>query len=282
LHKAAHFTIMTQTWVPDFAGRSPMFLPLRRHVATLRGADWPDMAQLQRMLDANVPPPVSGSGRRLRLVAPQPRGTAPEDKYEARIYLNGEVELRPANWHDLMNALVWLVFPRAKAALNARHYRALLQQRSAGALNRGPLQDAMTLFDEGGVIVAGDADLLLLLREFRWKELFWHNRARVASHMRFYLFGHALYEKALHPYAGITGRGILFEVNENFFGAGTGAQIAQLDAMLEKSLLDEGAWKATRELAPVPVLGVPGWCPDNERSEYYDNTDYFRPGRSRG
>lgn len=255
-----------------------MFLPLRRHGAALRGTDWPDMAELQRMLDANAPPPVSGGGMRLRLVAPQPRGTALEDKYEARIYLKGEVELRPANWHDLMNALVWLTFPRAKAALNARHYRALQQQRSTGASNRGPLQDAMALFDEGGVVVAGDAGLLRLLREFRWKELFWCNRARVASRMRFYLFGHALYEKALHPYAGITGRGILFEVSEDFLGAGIAAQTAQLDAMLEQSLLDEGAWKTTRELAPVPVLGVPGWCPGNERAEYYDNTDYFRPG----
>lgn len=273
---------MTQTWVPDFVERSPMFLPLRPHGAALRSADWPDMAQLQRMLDANVPPAVSGGGMRLRLVAPQARGAALEDKYEARIYLRGEVELRPANWHDLMNALVWLAFPRAKAALNARHYRALLRQRSAGVPNRGPLQDAMTLFDEGGVVVAGDAGLLQLLREFRWKELFWHNRARVESRMRFYLFGHALYEKALSPYAGITGRGILFEAGGDFLGAGTGAQIAQLDAMLEKSLLDDGAWNTTRELAPVPVLGVPGWCPDNARAEYYDNTDYFRPGRGRG
>lgn len=270
---------MTQTWVPDFAGRSPMFLPLRRHGAALRGTDWPGMVELQRMLDANAPPPVSGGGVRLRFVAPQPRGVALEDKYEARIYLKGEVQLRPANWHDLMNALVWLTFPRAKAALNARHYRALLQQHASGAPNRGPLQDAMTLFDEGGVILAGDVGLLRLLREFSWKELFWHNRGRVASHMRFYLFGHALYEKALHPYTGITGRGILFEAGEDFLGAGITAQIAQLDAMLEKSLLDEDAWKATRELAPVPVLGVPGWCPDNERAEYYDNTSYFRRGR---
>jgi hypothetical protein len=34
-----------------------------------------------------------------------------------------------------------------------------------------------------------------------------------------------------------------------------------------------------RELAVLPVLGVPGWCRDNEREGFYDNADYFRSGR---
>ena len=34
------------------------------------------------------------------------------------------------------------------------------------------------------------------------------------------------------------------------------------------------------ELAPLPVLGVPGWWPDNEAQGFYDNSDYFRPGRA--
>jgi len=39
---------------------------------------------------------------------------------------------------------------------------------------------------------------------------------------------------------------------------------------------------ATRELTPVPILGVPGWCEDNARERYYDNPDYFRPARRTG
>jgi len=34
-----------------------------------------------------------------------------------------------------------------------------------------------------------------------------------------------------------------------------------------------------RELSPLPVLGVPGWWPDNERESFYDDADYFRSGR---
>ena len=142
----------------------------------------------------------------LRLVPQGRRRRALEEKHEARTFLAGELQVRDRSWHDLFNLLVWLAFPRAKAALNARHYAALVAQRAAGAANRGPAQDALTLFDEGGVIVAScDDQLLSMLSEFRWKELFWHRRYEARSRMRFMLFGHALYEKALRPFLGITG-----------------------------------------------------------------------------
>jgi hypothetical protein len=35
-----------------------------------------------------------------------------------------------------------------------------------------------------------------------------------------------------------------------------------------------------RELSPLPVLGVPGWWGGNEQENFYENTDYFRPGRN--
>jgi hypothetical protein len=56
-------------------------------------------------------------------------------------------------------------------------------------------------------------------------------------------------------------------------------QIAGLDTRIAAHLSDLGRLRATRELAVVPVLGVPGWCADNEREAYYDDRDYFRPGR---
>ena len=233
------------------------------------------------LADARDPRVLTRGGAPLRFVEQGAKAAAFEDKYEVRIYLRGEVQVRAANWHDLLNALVWLTFPHAKAALNERHYHALRKQQAAGAPNRGPLQDAMTLFDEGGVIVvANDEALLAQMREFKWKELFWRNRARVVSAMRFFLFGHALYEKALQPFIGITGRGMMFQVGADFFPAPLAAQLERLDAMLAQRLLDTAALNTTRDLAPVPILGVPGWCADNGRESYYDNVDYFRPGRA--
>ena len=106
--------------------------------------------------------------------------------------------------------------------------------------------------------------------------MFWRRRPEVLQSMRFYLFGHALYEKALAPFAGVTGRGVIFEVAEKFLGMPLAQQLAELDARLAKTIDDATRFTATRELAPVPVLGVPGWCADNEREAYYENPAYFR------
>jgi hypothetical protein len=269
-------------WDPDFLDRSPMFEPLRQHAAALIGASWPTLDELQRVLALRGPRLTSRRGAPLSFVTQGRKGSTWEEKYEARIYLKGEIQIRPENWHDLLNALVWLTFPQAKAALNERHYCALLDQQRVRAKNRGPVQDTMTLFDEGGVIVAArDHALLRMLQEFAWKDLFWRNRMRAMAGMRFHLFGHALYEKALHPFAGITGRGVLVEVDAAFFDDPLAVQIARLDTRVAERLLDPARMCSTRELAPVPILGVPGWCAANTRESYYDDIDHFRPGRGR-
>jgi len=268
-------------WDPHFVDRSPMFEPLRPHAAGF-GANWPSLAELQSLLDRRVPPVRNAGGLPLRVVPQSRRPVALEDGYEARVFLRGELQSRERNWHDLLNVLVWLAFPRAKAALNERHFRALqaLGQCGAGARNRGPAQDALTLFDEGGVIVAAtDESLLGMIHAFEWKELFWGRRNDVRSRMRFFLFGHALYEKSLAPFAGITARGILVETSDDLLQAPPAALLGNLDARAASWIGDPSALSGTRDLAPVPILGVPGWCAGNEREEYYDNLDYFRPGR---
>jgi hypothetical protein len=268
-------------WDAGFLARSPMFEPLRAHAGVF-DARWPRLADLQRLLDSRNPPPRNAGGTPLRVVPQRRRAVAFEDGYEPRIYLKGELQVREGSWHDLFNVLVWLSFPLAKAALNERHYLALGAQRARGAGNRGPLQDALTLFDEGGVIVASsDDELLACLRDWRWKDLFWRNRARLHARMRFSLFGHAVYEKALRPFIGITSRGILLKVGRDLLGAPLPEQVAALDAMTARHLGDVRSVLATRELAVVPVLGVPGWHADNGREEFYDDADYFRPRRKR-
>lgn len=272
--------VTVETWDPDFLARSPMFEPLRVNAAAAFPARWPELADLQKLLEQRRPPVHVAGGASLKVVAQGRKPAVLEDRYEARIYLKGELQVRSRNWHDLLNVLVWLAFPRAKAALNARHYAALLSQRAAGTANRGPAQDALTLFDEGGVIVASsDGELLTLLRGFRWKELFWDNRERVRERMRFHLFGHALYEKALAPFLGVTGRGILLEVEPELLRAPPAEQLDQLDARVAAHIAAPGRLSATRELAPVPILGVPGWCAETERKDFYDDAEYFRPGR---
>jgi hypothetical protein len=269
-------------WDTEKTKASPLFEALRIHGGAIFDASRPALEDFQGLLDAREPRVCVSNGKPLRLVRQGPRTSVPEEKYEARTYLHGELQVRENNLHDTFNVLVWLAFPRAKAALNARHFAALKEQTTTGAANRGPVQDALTLFDESGaVVVASDEELLALLREWRWKELFWENRARLVERMRFILFGHAVYEKALDPFLGIVSRGMLLKVEPELLAAPPRERLAELDIRLAAHIRDPGSILVTRELAVVPILGVPGWHPDNGREGFYDNTDYFQPARSR-
>lgn len=265
-------------WDPDFLARSPMFEPLRACAPHWPDGRWPDAAVLQELLDRRRPPIRVSSGAPLCIVPQLRRAGRPELSYEARIFLRGELQVRPNDWHDLLNLMVWLAFPRAKAALNARHHAAYLKRAPTGATNRGPVEDALTLFDEGGVLVAATSpDLIGLLHAFKWKELFWRRRREVVESMRFLLFGHALYEKALRPFAGITGRGIFFDIDESFLRMSPAAQLAELDGRLADHIAASDRLTAPKDLLIVPILGVPGWCAENEIESYYDDSQHFRP-----
>jgi hypothetical protein len=219
---------------------------------------------------------VNARGERLHFVEQTGKPSDFVTQFEPRTYLRAEVPLRPRNWHDLFNALVWMGFPRAKAALNARHFAAL----DAHDLERSPTRDALTHFDEDGVVVtSSDATLLQLLREHQWTALFVERRGDVRVHLRVYVFGHALYDKARDPFIGLTGKALLFEVGERVAGESAAAELERIDRMLASRVLNEQSLCSPRELAPLPLLGVPDWWPANEDPRFYDNTDYFRPAR---
>lgn len=268
-------------WNQDALLLSPLFSPLHPYVAQLPRYDFPVLNDFNALLVAHASVIKVQSGCELSFV-PQQTGTLGfESQYEPRCYLSGEVQTRANNWHDLFNALVWLAFPRTKSAINARHYQALRQANHPESTSqRGAVRDTNTLMDESGVIVAcADKELAHLLRQFKWNELFWQRRSEVQSRMGFYLFGHGLYEKALRPYVGITGQGIILDVNAEFFTWPQDSQLAHLDEQLAAFWANDENCRDTRELSPVPLLGVPGWCAENNVADYYDNTAYFRPGR---
>jgi hypothetical protein len=268
----------TPEWNQAALLQSPLFAPLHPILADLEAGGFPTLQDCNALLTSRPLLITVQSGSPLRFVA-QECGKLPfEAQYEPRCYLKGEVQMRAHNWHDLLNALVWLTFPKTKSILNARHYDALIEERASAIPRRGAVRDVNTLLDESGVIVVyADADLAELLRNFKWKELFWQRREQVRAGMGFYLFGHGLYEKALQPYVGMTGQGLLLAVEPAFFSWPLAQQLAYLDSLLADYLAEH--CRNTRDLSPVPLLGVPGWAADNNCAAYYDNTAYFRPGR---
>jgi len=252
---------------------SPAFATLAPLIEQLPEDHFPTLAQLNRMCDERDA--VSGGGVPIEFV---PQEGKTDEPYETRVYARGKVLTRSHNWHDLFNALVWITFPRTKAAINRHHYREMLARQGEGL--RGTPRDVLTLFDEGGVIVVSSAaELGALLRDFKWKELFWQRRAEVVAAMRFFVFGHSIYEKALQPYKGITAKTVIFDVPARELERPLPQQLASLDARLAKYFGEPEVLAATEAYAPLPVLGIPGWTVGNEDERYYDDTRHFRPGR---
>ncbi len=270
----------SHTWNPSALQLSPMFAPLQPLISSFEMGKFPTLMDINLLLESCHPPIGVQGGYPLRFVPQEPGRLGFEAQYEPRCYLTGEVQTRPDNWHDFFNAMVWLTFPKAKAAINFRHYQALIQKTDPLESQRGSVRDMATLLDESGVIVVcADAGLAEQLCTFQWKELFWHNRDKLQAAMSFYIFGHGLYEKALQPYLGMTGQGLILHVPAEFFNIALPEQLSYLDARVAEYLDNPAHCLSPRELHPVPLLGIPGWSHENEVSAFYDNRSYFREGR---
>lgn len=207
-------------------------------------------------LQAAAPPPV-------RFV-PQ-EALKPGEAYEAFIFRTGEVPTRN-NLHDFFNGLAWLHFPVAKRRLNELQ-AAEIARRGIGA-SRGPVRDALTLFDENGAVLDAPPVLWDALLARDWHRLFVAERARW-SEARLLVFGHALLEKLTAPRKGLTAHVLL--------APGALQSIYPRDQCIAGAL--SAAHLATKPFVPLPVLGVPGWWSENADFCFYDDPDVFRPHR---
>ena len=190
--------------------------------------------------------------------------------YESFIYEQGACPSRD-NLHDLFNGLTWLAYPRTKARLN--QLQAAQIASDGVAQQRGPLRDALTLFDENGAVLLASEVLREALRQRAWQRLFWELRPLWAQ-ARLLVFGHALQEKLQQPRKAMTAHVYL---------PSTDLAEADLDAGLAVGL--QAADLAEKPYWPLPILGVPGWYLPNENISFYDDAFVFRPaaaGRQRG
>jgi hypothetical protein len=243
----------------------PAFAPYQDQITALaldRG--FPGLNTLNALADQHHL--VNAGNIPLHFTAPDRHLSARD--YEHHIHQSGCGPTRIDNWHDVMNALVWLRFPQFKAALNAAHGAAMASE--TGTL-RGRRRDALTVLDESGVwVIVDDASLTTLLAQRQWRALFWEQRAAVLGHMQFVVVGHALLEKMLQPYPALTGKCLLLESPEPILNTVHLNQI-QIQATLALDSLN-----TPHLLVPLPLLGIPGWDESNAHPAYYDNATIFR------
>jgi hypothetical protein len=188
---------------------------------------------------------------------------APGEPYERHVFERGTCPTRE-NLHDFFNGLCWLGLPLAKSTLN-RLQAAEIARAGVGA-RRGAVRDAITLFDENGALFQAPAALWSALLARDWRRLFVDLRP-LWAHARLLVFGHALLEKLVRPRKEIT-------AHVWCVPCPAGA-MAEVDEWLAAQLTPERL--ARKPLTPLPLMGIPGWCPGNENFSFYDDSLVFRP-----
>ena len=259
---------------------SPEALPARHALApraaqALAGIDWqqawlggwrgPGQAvQQQVQAGASMAQALNAHGGAPVSFVPQPdlpSGMA----YEQFICERGTVPTRD-NLHDFFNGLCWMRFPETKKRLNQLQ-AAEISAAGVTAL-RGPVRDALTVFDENAAFLLAPPPLWRALEARDWQRLFVGLRP-LWKEAQLVLFGHALLEKLVCARKPITAH--IYRAQPAI------DSIAALDAWVAGDLSADKL--ACKPFLPLPVLGVPGWWPGNEDFSFYDDLSVFRPRR---
>jgi len=195
-----------------------------------------------------------------------PQSDLPDGQaYEQFIFETGTVPTRD-NLHDFFNGLCWMRFPLTKKKLN--QLQAAEIAAAGVAPLRGPVRDALTVFDENAAFLSAPQPLWDALAGRDWQRLFVDLRP-LWQQAQLVLFGHALLEKLVYPRKPITAHIYRAQPAMN--------SIADLDAWVAADLSADKL--AAKPFLPLPVLGVPLWWPDNENFSFYDDSFVFRPRR---
>jgi hypothetical protein len=217
---------------------------------------------------AAMPSPIELASGPLRFVAGN--SAPPGEAYEAFIARTACVPTRN-NLHDLFNGLAWLRFPRIKRRLN--ELQAAQIALDGIKLRRGPLRDALTVLDENGALMLAPPLLRQALLARDWRGLFVTHRA-LWKHARFAVFGHALLEKlTVSPRKNLTAHVLVLPPGLEVDAS------ADFDALVKSAALNAD-WLTGKPFAPLPVMGIPGWCRENENFSFYDDSEVFRPRRT--
>jgi hypothetical protein len=200
--------------------------------------------------------------------------------YEQRIAA-GVVATRAANWHDLLNALVWLRYPRIKRALNAAQLSGIAE---VGPRDRTRRQCALTHFDEAGAIVlVADDDLLAQWDAHDWPGLMGVHADDWGERIAVRVFGHATLEHALADGQLLVAKAIALRAGAEqvrAFARGEAAATACIDARVAALVAAGDELIDPQDLRPLPLSGVPGWHPLSGDAAFLRNAPCFRPLRS--
>jgi len=249
----------------------PYWQDYRVFLQQLSGETFPDCDELNALLPDSL---RSTSGQTIHFT---PSTELDDTAYEQRIHHSGQVSTRPDSWHDLFNALVWMRFPRLKVAMNALHYQSDIQTEDG---TRGSQRDALTLFDECGVVVfSSDLAALTALAHRNWPEVFQAGQQPdlQVGKLHYIISGHAMLEKYLSPYKSMTAKALLVHLDGQLMSLPREDLLGCLDEQLASLLLAGELLTKPAELTPLPLAGIPGWWSnETQNEEFYADQHVFR------
>jgi hypothetical protein len=178
-----------------------------------------------------------------------PQSQLPDgEAYESFIFHTRSCPTRE-NTHDFFNGLAWLKFPELKLRLNELQ-AGEIARRGVGA-TRGPVRDAITILDENGAFLDAPQALWDALLARDWQRLFIDLRP-MWNEAQLVVCGHAMLEKLLAPRKDLTAH------------VWCGEQAFTVERF------------ASKPFTPLPLMGIPGFCPGNENFSFYDDSLVFR------
>lgn len=253
-------------WDAAFLRRSPWFWPLTAAAARFASrTDWPLRADFDALYAEHA---TARGAEPLRFVENVKKTDKHDgDKlvlarlYDGRIALGSEVPTRERDWHDFFNALCFATYPRAKRALHRRQFAILQRRIEPGATRlppaRIPEQDSLTLFDEGGAVVATEArsaQQLMAAPEADRAELL--RELSDSKCARIIPFGHALFEHLVEGLRCPGGSTRIVELPT--LNLPDAALLTQVDQSLAAQLEDPTIFLTPKESSHLrlPALGL--------------------------
>lgn len=258
----------------DLFRRPPFSAWFDDHAELLLGTQWPSIEQYEaeRMRAVSI-----DSIARPTFAAQTPDLLADGLHYEERIS-QGALATRERNWHDLLNALIWLRYPLIKHALNAGQLAGIAE---VGPRVRTRAQCAMTHFDEGGAVVLySDPHLLELWNAHNWYDLFVTEREAWGRRISVLVFGHAVLEHALIPDSLLVAKSLALKADlAAIESVGSAATYAEVDMRVADLIASNSALRDPQDLRPLPLCGIPGWHSRSHDESFHLSAPCFRPLR---
>ncbi len=261
-------------WTTEFADQG-CFNDINHVAAFDDWTEWPSCEALDSLLPYEV---TNNNGKAIHFVEQSANKDYNAAEYESTIYETGKVPTRKESWHDVFGAIIWSLYPQTKALINELHYKDINAQASN---QRSKLRNALTLFDECGVVlVTKNEALLTALKNHEWQTAFielrnnWHSST--SDGVAAYQFGHANYEMLTNPFIGLTGKWLVIDSSAEILGLPKNVQYRLVDERLA-TIIKNGALNDNSQMSPLPLLGVPGWSDLSKNPDFYADTSYFRP-----